>query len=115
MAKNPERRFPHAGAARAELLKWTMGEQELPLDQPGDAGYQKSLAALENADLSPELMDDVILAEAADATPMPPPLPHATPSEDRNETMWIVLGLAGFWVFLLAVLGVILLVRSGSP
>jgi serine/threonine protein kinase len=50
MAKRPEERFPSAGELLVELRKWAANEPVLPMDEKGDAGYQRFVAQLEGAE-----------------------------------------------------------------
>src|SRR5262249_49383741 len=105
MAKDPERRFPTAASVRDVLSQWAGGVAELPLDQQSDPAYHEAIAALEVAEVSPELARDVI-ALAAEV------LPDADEeSESRSDYTWIIIGLAGFWLFLLVVMGLVFLLR----
>lgn len=101
MAKDPDRRFPSAAAVRDVLLPWAAGEPELPLDQPGDAVFQRAVAALEAAELNSDMVLDVIVE--------PSPVP-AEPAPNRGD-LWIIFSLVAFWVFLLLVLGIVMIAR----
>ena len=103
MAKDPDRRFATAAALRDVLLQWAGGEPDMPLDQQNDATFQRAVAALEAAEVNPELARDVIVAEAVSDLPPKP--------EGQREYLWIIMSLVGFWVFLLLVLGIVMLAR----
>ena len=84
MAKDPARRYPSAAAVEEELGRW-QSDAALPLDRPGDRGYETAVADLESAeplaedvdapilieDNTPELMEVPSLLELPE--PVPPP------------------------------------------
>src|SRR5262249_4752364 len=45
-----EERFPSVGELLVELRKWAANEPVLPMDEKGDAGYQRFVAQLEGAE-----------------------------------------------------------------
>src|SRR5262245_15366827 len=106
MAKDPDRRFPTAAAVREVLAQWSAGEPDLPLDQQNDTAFQRAVAALEAAEVNPELARDAIIAQAYESSTDLAPV-----AQSRREYLWIVCSLVGFWVFLLLVLGLVLLMK----
>src|SRR5262249_42666897 len=116
MAKDPDRRFASAAALRQELLAWASGEPALPLDRQSDPSFQLAVATLEAAESAPEMANTVVIVEAEE-TPHPSGVPVQqalpAPPEDSGlrEYLWIGVGLLGFWLALLVILGMILLLR----
>jgi serine/threonine protein kinase len=99
MAKDPARRFQSAGELREALLAWAT-PTVLPLDGQDDAAYQQALAELRSDSGS----STDLLAEAL----------GGAPEEDgrgARDYLWICLAVVGFWVVLLAALGLVLLLR----
>jgi len=100
LAKDPDRRFASAARAREVLLRWA-GGAELPLDQAGDAAFQKAVTAL-TADVTADMAREAIVVPEAMAAP---------PAPAERDWAWIIWALAGFWGFLFVVLGLVLLFR----
>jgi serine/threonine protein kinase len=99
MAKDPKNRFQTAGELREVLLAWTT-QGDLPLDQQGDAAYQKALAELRSGPGSTsDLLAEVLAGDPTETTREP------------RDYLWIFLAVIGFWVVLLAILGLVLLIR----
>jgi serine/threonine protein kinase len=104
MAKSPGQRFQSAAAVRQQLLPWVSDEPELPLDRPGDTGFQKEVTRLQQSEVPPDLVEVVVnAAEPWGGTPALPP--------ERPDYLWVGAGLVGFWVVLLLVLGLVMLLR----
>ncbi len=104
MAKDPDRRFATAGALRDVLLQWAGSDPSLPLDQPGDTAFHRAVLAL-TADVTAEMAREAILVPV-DAIPV-----ALAASPTARDSLWIAVSLAGFWVFLLLVLGLVLWFR----
>jgi serine/threonine protein kinase len=99
MAKEPGNRFQSAGELREVLLAWTT-ESALPLDQKGDPAYQKALAELRSESAATtDLLAEVLTLEPEQQGRGP------------GDYLLITLGVVGFWVVLLAILGLVLLLR----
>jgi eukaryotic-like serine/threonine-protein kinase len=117
MAKKPEQRWPSAHALRDELLPWGAREPVLPLDQSGDTAYQCAIITLAKAEVSTDLITEVLVVpeEAsgldAEATSRSVPLFPASASAPAREYIWIGLGLVGFWLVIFLVLGLFLLIH----
>jgi serine/threonine protein kinase len=95
MAKAPEQRYPSAAAIREELTGWGDGTA-LPLDRQDDTGFRQAVTVLNTAEVPPELLGDVVVR---------------LQPEGEASYFWLVVGLIGFWVALLAVLGLVALLR----
>jgi serine/threonine protein kinase len=120
MAKRPEARFASAYDARGALLPWAAGEPELPLDRPNDTTFREAVHALASADVSSELLGDVIIlqADAAQQAAFPRPEP---PSADepilldepgpRRDYLWLIFGLIAFWLIVLIAIGVVAMLQ----
>jgi serine/threonine protein kinase len=116
MAKKPEQRWPSAHALREELLPWSSHEPVLPLDQHGDAAYQAAITTLARAEVSTDLITDVLVLPAVsgpdpEAVSFSASVVAASSGGTKSEYLWLGLGLVGFWLILLLVLGLILLIR----
>jgi serine/threonine protein kinase len=114
MAKKPADRYPSAAALREALVPWGSGEAERPLDREGDANYQKALAELKSrTDNTVDLLD--VLAAPPPRTIRFLPRFLARPLERLNqaagEYLWVGLGVIGFWVVVLGLLGLVLLLQ----
>src|SRR5262249_31924327 len=104
MVKDPDVRLATAAAVRQQLLPWAAGVPDLPLDQPGDATFLYAVTSLEAAEITADMARDTLLAASA--------LPQAIPVGDApQESLWVIASLAGFWLLLLLVLGLVLLTR----
>jgi eukaryotic-like serine/threonine-protein kinase len=107
MAKDRAQRYPSAFAAREELLSWAVAEPSLPLDLATDKSYQDAIAKLEAADFTPEVGELILLK-----TDTPPEQPGKAPTPPAQQGRhldywWIVLGLLGFWLIVVIILGVV--------
>lgn len=121
MAKNPDDRFPTMTVVRQVLLEWTNGEPALPLEQPDDAWYQQAIDALKRAQFATDgLTAEIVTRPALPHTDRPGWLGRLWGSVRRivdglrhgeSEYLPLVLGIVGFWVVLLGVLGLVLLLR----
>lgn len=118
MAKDPQRRFQTAEAVQIELTEWAQSEEVLPLDTQSDPAYQEAIASLETAEIIPEMVNTVVVVEAAEPPKTPDRVfyhrPVQLPSEPESSTrdfLWLGLGLLGFWVVVLSVVGLVLLLR----
>jgi eukaryotic-like serine/threonine-protein kinase len=100
MAKSPAERFDSAAAVRQALAPWVSDEPALPLDRQGDPEFFRAVAAVQQGEVPPELI------EAGEAGEGPP-----AASGVGREYVWLGVGLVGFWVVLVAVLGLVLLLR----
>jgi serine/threonine protein kinase len=60
MAKDPAQRFATAAEVEERLRPWASGEIVLPLDRQGDKEYQQAVAELESAEVSLDLIAEVI-------------------------------------------------------
>jgi serine/threonine protein kinase len=107
MAKSPGQRFQSAAAVRQLLLPWLSDEPVLPLDRPGDTGFQKAVTRLQQSEVPADLIEVVVNAtEPAEPWGHTPSLPA-----ERPDYLWVGAGLVGFWVVLLLVLGLVMLLR----
>jgi serine/threonine protein kinase len=115
MDKSPERRFASAYDARGELLAWAAAEPELPLDQQGDRTFQDAVIALESADVTSDMIGDVVILKADGAgTPEPSSslLTSLMPEDSRQpDYLWVIWGLVAFWIVVLGGLGVMVLLH----
>jgi serine/threonine protein kinase len=101
LAKDPDRRFPSAAAAREVLLRWGGADYELPLDQPTDAAFQQAVTAL-TADVTADMAREaIVIPEAVETKPSPP-----------AEGIGLIMSLIGFWAFLLLILMLVLAFRG---
>jgi serine/threonine protein kinase len=102
MAKSPARRYQTAAAVRKELLPWVSDEPVLPLDRAGDTGFNRAVTTLQQAEVPSDLI--AVLPQPEE----PPDVPEAV---WRGELLWLGAGALGLCVVLLAVLGLVLLMR----
>jgi serine/threonine protein kinase len=110
MAKDPAERFPAAAGLRESLLPWATEEAVKPLDNKEDAAYQQALAAIKSSPVpAADLELDVL-----------PAGPEQLGLLERwaekvgmggSDYLWVSLAVIGFWVMLLAALGLVLLLR----
>jgi serine/threonine protein kinase len=98
MAKSPGQRFPSAAAVRQELLAWSGHETGLPLDREGDQAFQQAVTALRDSQIPQELIEVVILQESEAA---------GQAADDSRAYLWFGLAFVGFWLVLLALLGLV--------
>ncbi len=111
MAKNPAQRFQSAAAVRAQLLPWvTEDELVLPLDCQGDTNFHRAVTQLQVSEFPSELIEVVGSSSAGLADPWAR-TPAAAPSDRLRDYLWIGIGLVGFWVVLLGILGLVMLFR----
>jgi eukaryotic-like serine/threonine-protein kinase len=115
MAKDPDKRFASAYDARGELLAWASGEPVLPMDQQNDQGFQAAIKALESGDLA-EIGEVVILkADSSPGRPSDTPVLDGSllfsERDERKQYLWIVVGMVGFWLVVLGILGLVVLLR----
>jgi serine/threonine protein kinase len=108
MAKSPAQRFPTAAAVRRELKPWVPDEPLLPLDCQGDTGFRKAVDALRHAEVPPEFIEIVHSEEPVTQLGR---VPAPVAAETGRDYLWLGAGLVGFWVILLAVLGLVMLFR----
>jgi serine/threonine protein kinase len=115
MAKNPDERYPTAGALRSELLAWAGKEEPKPPDAPVEANIQETLAVLDAAEpaANEEARDAVLaLPEApSDSAFEVGPDFFGDEARDRRDLYWIIGGLAGFWALVFLVLLLVVLLR----
>ncbi|HZU36368.1 MAG TPA: hypothetical protein VFA18_10695, partial [Gemmataceae bacterium] len=94
MAKRPEDRFPSAEAVREELLGWTAGERERPLDRQDDTSFRKAVADLETEAPWAELVDEAVpLAEEVgppESASLPAELAVAVLPTARPAPRWLL-------------------------
>jgi hypothetical protein len=75
------------------------------------------VASLETAEIAPEIVNTVVVVEESRKPETPSRViyqrspPAAEPESQTRDFLWIGLGLIGFWVALLALLGLVLLVK----
>lgn len=110
MAKRPERRFASAAALREELLAWADRGPEIS-DEKATAEAQQEVAALENAEASPDqIKADIVQLPSDEAAVevVPEPEPHTLPfwldyvlPVSAGIVLWLVLW-AALWYWLLA-------------
>jgi eukaryotic-like serine/threonine-protein kinase len=110
MAKKPEQRMPSAAAVRDELLAWSAGQPARPLDRKDDTAYQSAITALASADVRGELIADVMIVPDESAI-QPVDEDGGAATSLVGEYLWLGLALAGFWVIVLLLLGLVLLLR----
>jgi serine/threonine protein kinase len=118
MAKAPEQRYASAAEVEQELRAWSQGAA-LPMDRPNDQAFEQAVAALREAEAAPELVaDELPILQVETGPPSPDSLPPwsdpdlpAPPEETSREHLLLVVGLGGFWVILLLVLGLIWVLR----
>ncbi len=111
MAKRPEERFTSAAELLVEFRKWASNEPVLPMDEKGDAGYQRAVALLEGAEGS----SDSVLApspgtpgrrERSSSIIRANPGPAGAPSP---AWLWWGVGLLGSGIVILLILVIIAL------
>jgi serine/threonine protein kinase len=115
MAKKPEQRPASAALVREALLAWGAGRPALPLDVQGDAAYQRAVQHLASADAASDASVDVIVASPEAPTLLMPERTAGpallTREAAAREKLWVGVALAGLWVVVLLVLGLVLLLR----
>jgi hypothetical protein len=117
MAKSPGDRYPTAAAVRVALAPWAAGDAARPLDKEGDTNYQQALADLKNRSgaAGGDLLDVIAADEARSrgAWFVPRFLRRGTGGlgQGANDYLWMCVGVIGFWVVLLGVLGLVLWLR----
>jgi serine/threonine protein kinase len=111
MAKKPEQRLPSAAALREELLTWGARQPLLPLDQHEDAAYQRAVTTLETEEVPTDMIGDRIPGPPEVPSPSDPDLAWDTPHNDARHSMWIGLGLVGFWLAVLLVVALVWFLR----
>ena len=102
MAKKPKQRFPSAAVLHEELLRWASGEPVLPLDQPGDQGYENAVLALNAVDLPGDSLPEINPEQATEPHRGPPPLPlvftlppQPIPAPRSSWPMYVMLAVLG--------------------
>jgi serine/threonine protein kinase len=126
MAKEPAQRLASAEMVRRQLLPWASGEAR-PMDRQEDSGFQSEVNRLQDAEPAADEGDTVLAtAEEEDAATevsaegllhssseeVKPPL-HMDGLDDKSwkEIAWMSGAFVGFWVLLLAILGLVLWLR----
>jgi serine/threonine protein kinase len=122
MSKSPADRYPSMREVREALFPWATHEPDLPMDQSGDRSFLEAIRALQTEDIPSEMVNEAIVARPAEGsnsvtleTPPQTDAPAEFLSLLRSGTsgyLWLGLGIIGFWVVLLLVLGLILLLRE---
>jgi serine/threonine protein kinase len=125
MTKDPAQRMASAEMVRRQLLPWASGEA-LPMDRQGDSGFLSEVDRLKTAEPISDAGDtilvsaeddggtdvsaeDLLLPEEAQAKPVM----KIDGLEDKSwkEIAWMSGAFVGFWVLLLAILGLVLWFR----
>jgi serine/threonine protein kinase len=69
MAKKPSLRPASAAAVREILLPWAAPQPALPLDQHSDAAFQQAISTLSSAEVTAEVVEEVIVPAGEPETP----------------------------------------------
>jgi serine/threonine protein kinase len=125
MAKDPAQRMASAEMVRRQLLPWASGEA-LPMDRQDDSGFLSEVDRLKSAEPISDAGDTILVGAEDDAGTdvsaedlLLPEQPEARPVlktdglEDKSwkEIAWMSGAFVGFWVLLLAILGLVLWLR----
>jgi hypothetical protein len=126
MAKDPAQRMASAEMVRRQLLPWASGEA-LPMDRAGDSGFQSVVDRLKAAEPTTDVGDtelsqaeeeesaievsaeDLLMPEKEESKPEL--LTAGLEDKSWKEIAWMSGAFVGFWVLLLAILGLVLWFR----
>jgi eukaryotic-like serine/threonine-protein kinase len=126
MAKDPAQRMASAEMVRRQLLPWASGEA-LPMDRQDDSGFLTVVDRLKAAEPTTDVGDtelsapeeeesavevsaeDLLMPEKEETKPEL--LTGALEDKSWKEIAWMSGAFVGFWVLLLAILGLVLWFR----